>query len=46
MGKEAPAGFRGWFEEVRIEIPVLGLVKAGEIPLKGVPLPEKKEKHG
>ena len=45
-GKEAPSGFRGWFEEVKTEIPVLGLVKAGEIPLKGIPLPEKKEKHG
>ncbi len=46
MGMEAPAGFRGWFEEVRKEIPVLGIVKAGGIPLKGIPLPEKKEKHG
>ncbi len=45
-GKEAPSGFREWFEEVKKEIPVLGLVKAGEIPLKGIPLPERKEKHG
>lgn len=38
-GKSSPEGYREWFEEVGKEIPVLGLVKAGSVPLKGIPLP-------